>query len=227
MDGYYRGRRRISRRQNVFASNVRNGGQGWLGVGRCGGAGRCWAVVVGAGGRARAKAARAALGWARCPRKPQAQSAVASNTAYRKPLKTGNTTPFERPNNTPTAVDKVVRLCRGWTQMKCEREEPACLLVADPDTASKVNRVMNQVSTASEFKGLIGNELDIESLDLYLECVLGRTGPTKCRRVLPTSGDYSLGRTSTTTARRKTVDILWTMANVIAPRFENATGMVP
>ena len=88
---------------------------------------------------------------------------------------------------------------------------------------------MNQVSTASEFKGLIGNELDIESLlRTTLEYVLGRTGPTNAAVFLPTtSGDYTLGAYVNYDCPKETVDILLDhMANVIAPRFENATGMV-
>jgi hypothetical protein len=88
---------------------------------------------------------------------------------------------------------------------------------------------MNHVTTASEFKGLIRHELDIESLlRTTLEFVLGRSGPTNAAVFLPTtSGDYSLGAYVNYDCPKDTVDILLDhMANVIAPRFEAADPLV-
>lgn len=84
---------------------------------------------------------------------------------------------------------------------------------------------MNQVTTATEFKGLIRNELDIESLlRTTLEFVLSRSGPTNAAIFLPTtSGDYSLGAYVNYDCPKETVDVLLDhLANVVAPRFENA-----
>lgn len=90
---------------------------------------------------------------------------------------------------------------------------------------------MNQVptTTALEFTGLIKQELDIENLlRTTLEYVLGRSGPTNAAVFLPTtSGDYSLGAYVNYDCPKDTVDILLDhMANVIAPRFENARRIV-
>lgn len=88
---------------------------------------------------------------------------------------------------------------------------------------------MNQVTTATEFKGLIRQELDIENLlRTTLEYVLGRSGPTNAAVFLPTtSGDFSLGAYVNYDCPKETVDILLDhMANVIAPRFEHADGLV-
>lgn len=88
---------------------------------------------------------------------------------------------------------------------------------------------MSQVTTASEFKGLIRNELDIESLlRTTLEYVLGRSGPTNAAIFLPTtSGDYSLGAYVNYDCPKDTVDILLDhLANVVAPRFESLDGLL-
>lgn len=88
---------------------------------------------------------------------------------------------------------------------------------------------MNQVTTTTEFKGLIRNELDIESLlRTTLEYVLARTGPTNAAIFLPTtSGDYSLGAYVNYDCPKDTVDILLDhLANVVAPRFEDLDGLL-
>lgn len=88
---------------------------------------------------------------------------------------------------------------------------------------------MNQVKTTSEFTVLIRQELDIESLlRTTLEYVLGRSGPTNAAVFLPTtSGDFSLGAYVNYDCPKETVDILLDhMANVVAPRFENAPAPV-
>lgn len=86
---------------------------------------------------------------------------------------------------------------------------------------------MSQVSVASEFKGLIGQELDIESLlRTTLEFVLARSGPTNAAVFLPTtSGDYSLGAYVNYDCPKDTCDILLDhMANAVAPKFEMQTS---
>lgn len=87
---------------------------------------------------------------------------------------------------------------------------------------------MNQVSVASEFKGLIKHELDIEALlRTTLEFVLSRTGPTNAAVFLPTtSGDFSLGAYVNYDCPKDTCDILLDhMANVVAPKFERQIGI--
>lgn len=87
---------------------------------------------------------------------------------------------------------------------------------------------MNQVSVASEFRGLIKHELDIEALlRTTLEFVLARSGPTNAAVFLPTtSGDYSLGAYVNYDCPKDTCDILLDhMANVVAPKFERQVGV--
>ncbi len=88
---------------------------------------------------------------------------------------------------------------------------------------------MSNVTTASEFKGLIRGELDIEQLlRTTLEFVLARSGPTNAAVFLPTtSGDYSLGAYVNYDCPKDTCDVLLDhLANAVAPRFENARGLV-
>jgi DNA-binding response OmpR family regulator len=82
---------------------------------------------------------------------------------------------------------------------------------------------MNQITTASEFKGLIRQELDIENLlRTTLEFVLARSGPTNAAVFLPTtSGDYSLGAYVNYDCPKDTCDVLLDhLANSVAPKFE-------
>lgn len=87
---------------------------------------------------------------------------------------------------------------------------------------------MNQVSIASEFKGLIRHELDIEALlRTTLEFVLAKSGPTNAAIFLPTtSGDYSLGAYVNYDCPKDTCDILLDhVANVVAPKFDRQIGI--
>jgi CheY-like chemotaxis protein len=89
---------------------------------------------------------------------------------------------------------------------------------------------VKNVSTVSEFKGLIRGELDIEALlRTTLEFVLARSGPTNAAVFLPTtSGDYSLGAYVNYDCPKDTCDVLLDhLANAVAPRFESikAGGM--
>ena len=87
---------------------------------------------------------------------------------------------------------------------------------------------MSQVSVASEFKGLIRYELDIEALlRTTLEFILARSGPTNAAVFLPTtSGDYSLGAYVNYDCPKDTCDLLLDhMASAIAPKFEMQIGI--
>jgi hypothetical protein len=86
---------------------------------------------------------------------------------------------------------------------------------------------MKNVTTASEFKGLIRGELDIEQLlRTTLEFVLARSGPTNAAVFLPTtSGDYSLGAYVNYDCPKDACDVLLDhLANGVAPRFEGSGG---
>jgi CheY-like chemotaxis protein len=89
-------------------------------------------------------------------------------------------------------------------------------------------QAVKNVSTVSEFKGLIRGELDIEALlRTTLEFVLARSGPTNAAVFLPTtSGDYSLGAYVNYDCPKDTCDVLLDhLANAVAPRFEGVKGM--
>ena len=87
---------------------------------------------------------------------------------------------------------------------------------------------MSQLSIAAEFKGLIRQELDIETLlRTTLEFVLARSGPTNAAVFLPTtSGDYSLGAYVNYDCPKDTCDVLLDhLANTVAHRFETQIGV--
>jgi DNA-binding response OmpR family regulator len=104
------------------------------------------------------------------------------------------------------------------------RASDSDLLQAHPELAEH----MKNVTTVSEFKGLIRGELDIEQLlRTTLEFILARSGPTNAAVFLPTtSGDYSLGAYVNYDCPKETCDVLLDhLANAVAPRFENVRGM--
>src|SRR6185436_11876429 len=81
-----------------------------------------------------------------------------------------------------------------------------------------------ELSIASEFNGLIRQELDVESLlRTALEFILAKTGPTNAAVFLPaTSGDFSLGAYVNYDCPKDTADVLLDhLAVVIAPRMEH------
>jgi DNA-binding response OmpR family regulator len=127
-------------------------------------------------------------------------------------------------------IVKLKRMCRRLNTAREQVARQVDTLCTDLVQAyQELADHMNQVTTATEFKGLIRNELDIESLlRTTLEFVLSRSGPTNAAIFLPTtSGDYSLGAYVNYDCPRDTVDILLDqLANVVAPRFEHTHGLV-
>jgi len=127
-------------------------------------------------------------------------------------------------------IVKLKRMCRRLNSAREQVARQAEALCTDLVQAyQELADHMSQVTTATEFKGLIRNELDIESLlRTTLEYVLSRTGPTNAAIFLPTTtGDYSLGAYVNYDCPKETVDILLDhMANVVAPRFESLTGLL-
>ena len=121
-------------------------------------------------------------------------------------------------------------LCRRLNSSRREVVRQVDALCSDLLVAyQEIEAHMNQVSTATEFKGLIKGELDIEALlRTTLEFVLSRSGPTNAAVFLPTtSGDYSLGAYVNYDCPKETCDVLLDhLANVIAPKFERTTGLI-
>lgn len=126
-------------------------------------------------------------------------------------------------------IVKLKRMCRRLNTARERVARQVDTLCTDLVQAyQELADQMNQVTTATEFKGLIRNELDIESLlRTTLEFVLGRSGPTNAAIFLPTtSGDYSLGAYVNYDCPKDTVDILLDqLANQVAPRFEHLPGL--
>ncbi len=126
-------------------------------------------------------------------------------------------------------IVKLKRMCRRLNTAREQVARQVDTLCTDLVQAyQELADQMNQVTTATEFKGLIRNELDIESLlRTTLEFVLGRSGPTNAAIFLPTtSGDYSLGAYVNYDCPKDTVDILLDqLANQVAPRFEHLPGL--
>lgn len=122
------------------------------------------------------------------------------------------------------------RLCRRLNASRREVVRQVDALCSDLLVAyQEIEAHMNQVNTATEFKGLIKGELDIEALlRTTLEFVLSRSGPTNAAVFLPTtSGDYSLGAYVNYDCPKDTCDVLLDhLANVIAPKFERTTGLI-
>lgn len=127
-------------------------------------------------------------------------------------------------------IVKLKRMCRRLSTAREQVARQVDTLCTDLVQAyQELADHMNQVSTATEFKGLIQGELDIESLlRTTLEFVLSRSGPTNAAIFLPTtSGDYSLGAYVNYDCPKETVDILLDqLANSVAPRFEHTTGLI-
>lgn len=127
-------------------------------------------------------------------------------------------------------IVKLKRMCRRLNTAREQVARQVDTLCTDLVQAyQELADHMNQVSTATEFKGLIQGELDIESLlRTTLEFVLSRSGPTNAAIFLPTtSGDYSLGAYVNYDCPKETVDILLDqLANSVAPRFEHTTGLI-
>lgn len=126
-------------------------------------------------------------------------------------------------------IVKLKRMCRRLNTAREQVARQVDTLCTDLVQAyQELADHMNQVTTATEFKGLIRNELDIESLlRTTLEFVLSRSGPTNAAIFLPTtSGDYSLGAYVNYDCPKDTVDILLDqLANLVAPRFEHLPGL--
>lgn len=127
-------------------------------------------------------------------------------------------------------IVKLKRMCRRLNTAREQVARQVDTLCTDLVQAyQELADHMNQVTTATEFKGLIQGELDIESLlRTTLEFVLSRSGPTNAAIFLPTtSGDYSLGAYVNYDCPKETVDILLDqLANSVAPRFEHTAGLI-
>lgn len=127
-------------------------------------------------------------------------------------------------------IERLRKLCKHLNQARQEVSRQVGSLCSDMATAyQELTDRMTHVATASEFNGLIRQELDLESLlRVALEYMLAKTGPTNAAVFLPaTSGEYTLGAYVNYDSPRETAEVLLDhLAGVIAPRFESCTSLV-
>ncbi|QYK47847.1 MAG: hypothetical protein KF838_13780 [Phycisphaeraceae bacterium] len=127
-------------------------------------------------------------------------------------------------------IERLRKLCKHLNHARQEVSKQVGSLCSDMATAyQELADRMTHVATASEFNGLIRQELDLESLlRVALEYVLAKTGPTNAAVFLPaTSGEYTLGAYVNYDSPRETAEVLLDhLAGVIAPRFESCTRLV-
>ncbi len=127
-------------------------------------------------------------------------------------------------------IERLRKLCKHLNHARQEVSKQVGSLCSDMATAyQELTDRMTHVATASEFNGLIRQELDLESLlRVALEYMLAKTGPTNAAVFLPaTSGEYTLGAYVNYDSPRETAEVLLDhLAGVIAPRFESCTSLV-
>jgi DNA-binding response OmpR family regulator len=127
-------------------------------------------------------------------------------------------------------VERLRKLCKQLNSARQEVSKQVGSLCSDMASAyQELTDRMTHLATASEFNGLIRQELDLESLlRVALEYVLAKVGPTNAAVFLPaTSGDYTLGAYVNYDSPRETAEVLLDhLAGVIAPRFETATSLI-
>lgn len=127
-------------------------------------------------------------------------------------------------------IERLRKLCKHLNHARQEVSKQVGSLCSDMATAyQELSDRMTHIATASEFNGLIRQELDLESLlRAALEYVLAKTGPTNAAVFLPaTSGEYTLGAYVNYDSSRDTAEVLLDhLSGVIAPRFESCTHLV-
>ena len=126
-------------------------------------------------------------------------------------------------------IERLTRVCRRLNQARHEVTRQVSSLCGDMVNAyQELSGQVLQLGVASEFAGLIRQELDVESLlRTALEFILAKTGPTNAAVFLPaTSGDYSLGAYVNYDCPKDTADVLLEhLAGVIPARMEHQTGV--
>lgn len=121
-------------------------------------------------------------------------------------------------------IERLTRVCRRLNQARHEVTKQVSSLCGDMVNAyQELSGQVLQISIASEFNGMIRQELDVESLlRTTLEYILAKAGPTNAAVFLPTtSGDFSLGAYVNYDCPKDTADMLLDrLAGIIAPRME-------
>ncbi len=126
-------------------------------------------------------------------------------------------------------IERLTRVCRRLNQARHEVTQQVSSLCGDLVNAyQELSGQVLELSIASEFNGLIRQELDVESLlRTALEFILAKTGPTNAAVFLPaTSSDFSLGAYVNYDCPKDAADVLLDhLAGIVAPKMENETEM--
>ncbi len=127
-------------------------------------------------------------------------------------------------------VDRLKKLCHKLNTARQDVSGQVGTLCTDLVSAYKdLSDQFGDVKLASEFNALLRQELEIESLlRTMLEFTLSKIGSTNAAIFLPTSsGDYSLGAYVNYDIPRDGIEIMLDqLADVLAPNFEETTGVV-
>ncbi|MBM4107888.1 MAG: GAF domain-containing protein [Phycisphaerae bacterium] len=123
--------------------------------------------------------------------------------------------------------DRLRRLCKQLNGARQEVSRQVGSLCTDlADAYKELTDQFGKVTLASEFSGVVRQELEVESLlRTTLEFVLAKLGSTNAAIFLPaSSGEYSLGAYVNYDVPRDTAEVLLDhLAAVLAPRFEKQT----
>lgn len=135
--------------------------------------------------------------------------------------------------STREAADREARLKRLCSKLdRARREVTGHVGELCTDLADAYEELADQIgelATAGELRGVLRQELEVESLlRTFLEYLLGRVGSTNAGVFLPNSlGDYTLGAYINYDRPRTTAESeLEDRASVIAPAFEDEVGVV-
>jgi DNA-binding NarL/FixJ family response regulator len=126
-------------------------------------------------------------------------------------------------------IERLTRVCRRLNHARHEVTKQVSSLCGDLVNAyQELSGQVLELSIASEFNGLIRQELDVESLlRTALEFILAKTGPTNAAVFLPaTSSDFSLGAYVNYDCPKDAADVLLDhLAGIVAPRMEKETEL--
>jgi DNA-binding response OmpR family regulator len=126
-------------------------------------------------------------------------------------------------------AERLRGLCRKLYTSRTELTKQVGSLCTDLASAyHELSEQLVRVSMASDFSGVIRQELDLEGLlRTVLEFVLAKVGPTNAAIFLPaSSGDYTLGAYVNYDCAKDTAEVMLDhLAGCLAPKFENTRGV--
>lgn len=121
-------------------------------------------------------------------------------------------------------------MCRKLNAAKVESSKQVEVLCQDLANAYEdIAEQLNEVAMASEFRTLLGQELELEGLlRTTMEYLLSKTGPTNAAVFLPDPhGEYSLGAYVNYNCPRESADVLLDhFCRVICPQMEQESEIV-